>query len=292
MFIPTVTPPLMKPLTPSFEARWYTWSPVTRRLLSRWIGRANKQPRPRIKRLGLTTEYDYTFSIDVDSLQRGKQLQLALAVARELYERPVPDHVMLFTNLLGDGIDGNSIRFLFAFLREAIVRFSGNPHDAFYSPLRDVGKQSGDFPLHADLYHPVLLLNVFDQVPSDGSGATVLLSRQSLQEALGCVPQMPTKTKRRVIDLLDGRFREDGFDEFYNLLHGEEHPWVCALSHEMTSRQIRIQLGTGQGYLIDDRHWLHGREKPTGGVMPRRLHRLVFNPVDRRSLVAENAESI
>jgi hypothetical protein len=51
----------------------------------------------------------------------------------------------------------------------------------------------------------------------------------------------------------------------------------------MEQRQLRIKLYAGQGYLLSDRAWLHGRDAPRGGVPINRLHRLVFGRARKRS---------
>jgi hypothetical protein len=129
--------------------------------------------------------------------------------------------------------------------------------------------------LHADLYAPQCLWNVFDKVPSDGSGPATLLSMPrffSLAVEVGA-PQTAQATIRSILREERGGER---FREFYDLLHVNNEDWAIELSGRAEAAADRLWLRQGEGYLIHDRSWLHGREAPSGGVTTRRVHRLVF----------------
>jgi len=86
---------------------------------------------------------------------------------------------------------------------------------------------------------------------------------------------MPRAAADRILASLQRETARDGFDTLYHLLHGP-HEWVPDLEREIEQRQLRIKLRSGQGYLLHDGSWLHGREAPKDGVTADRLHRLVF----------------
>ena len=45
----------------------------------------------------------------------------------------------------------------------------------------------------------------------------------------------------------------------------------------MLLKQEKIKLLYGQGYMIHDRKWLHGRDSPSNGVKSNRLYGFVFD---------------
>jgi len=157
-----------------------------------------------------------------------------------------------------------------------MVALAGDPRTAMYTPLGTIGKNAGEFPLHADLYIPTLLFNVFDNVSSEGSSASTFLSVASLRRLIPAVPSLPAARGRAIAALFERETRKDQFEVLYDLLHGE-HRWVPALERAMTRRQLAIRLQAGQGYLLHDRKWLHGRAAPDGSVPVDRLRRLVFD---------------
>jgi hypothetical protein len=171
-------------LPPVLPAQWYTWSNHAREVFSTWLHGLKKRPKPRIIRLLYKYHYNYKFLLKLADLEGSHLFSDALGLARTLYEMEMPDHIMLLTEMMDERIGGPEIRFLFAFLREALALFSSNPYGALYTPLRDVGRKSGAFPLHVDLYGPVFLLNVFEEVPKSGGGDSKFLSRESLFESL------------------------------------------------------------------------------------------------------------
>jgi len=85
-----------------------------------------------------------------------------------------------------------------------------------------------------------------------------------------------------ILSHLNSNDNKDHFQEFFNLLHGVKHSWTNELEEKMKKEQKKIKFRHGQGYLIHDRVWLHGRMTTTGTVKPNRLHRLSFNTTTSR----------
>jgi hypothetical protein len=257
------------------HVKWLTWSAPARRLLSRFGAEAEQLPSPKHIRLLGGLEFDHTYSIPMADIRRldcfPKLEQMGMALRSQQPE----DGLILFRELLDDKFAGEHLHKLFACLREILAESTGKILGALYAPLSYVGRKAGDFPLHADLYVPDLLWNVFDRVPTDGSGMATLLPiltfRELLQEA-----QTPLAERKVLLSCLEDDSLEDRFRTFYDLLYVNGADWTDRLTALMTQRQFRLPLGYGQGYLINDRNWLHGREAPAGGVTTKRVHRLVF----------------
>lgn len=162
---------------------------------------------------------------------------------------------------------------VFALLRAALEEAAGDQWAALYAPLAGVGTTQGEFLLHADLYVPNVLFNVFENVPRDGSGRSILLP---IDEFLSIIDELvPHTARNRMIELLTAPLQEDAYQEFYGLLH-DNHRWTTRLNRALKIRQRPILLHAHEGYLLHDRSWLHGREAPTGGVAKNRVRRLVY----------------
>jgi len=259
------------------EATWYTWSPDFRILFEPWSRQVETLKAPASIRLLGGKEYDNTYSLNIDSISdKGLASDLTF-FARNLYDSKISDQLMLFTDLIDRDLCGRSLHFLFAFFRAALVSFSRDPLAALCQPLSRGRKEGKEFPLHSDLYIPVILFNVFDDVRTDFSGASIFLSVSSIVELLPQVKTLPVETRKKIVENLTGIHEQDRYEESYYLLHGCEHEWTAELEKRMRQQQLRIKLHSGQGYLINDRKWLHGREALNCALSSKRFHRLVFN---------------
>ena len=177
---------------------------------------------------------------------------------------------------LGHYLSGRALHILFASLRHEIARAADNHMAALYAPLGSVGPTAGEFPLHADLYIPEILFNVFEEVPTDGTGASVFLSAFDLDKILSAASYVPASLRRDLMRCLREPVKHDSFELFYGSLHNPAAEWYPRLSRALNRRSGKIMMQAGQGYMIHDRRWLHGRTKVRGGVSVNRLHRLVF----------------
>lgn len=210
-----------------------------------------------------------------DDCWRGLLDKLKLYAA-SLVTMPKPPQVFLLTGLLDELASGVTLRFVLAALREAIVELFEDEHAAYYAPLGSTGSGAGAFAAHSDLYVPELLLNIFEDVPEDETGASVFISAEQFCELLRDTPSVPNTVEVKVRRLLCGELQRDCFDDFYKTLYGRGAPWAEDLKSALANRQERVVMRPGEGYFIHDRSWLHGREAPSCGVTANRLHRLVF----------------
>jgi len=200
-------------------------------------------------------------------------------LARGLTELPPPEGVYFFAGLLDGQINGQTLHYLFAIMRDAIAEQAKSPWAALYAPLATVGEDAGDFPLHCDMYVPEMLWNVFEDVPRDGSGAAIFLQTKELLRILDKMKSFPRPLLNSVRYCFTTPLENDRYKWLYDKLHGQKHAWTAALGRRLSKRQIRISMRKGDGYLVHDRRWLHGREEPTIAVSKKRVHRLVFDVV-------------
>lgn len=233
---------------------------------------------PRLLHLFGGQPYDYTFSfggaLSTLHFEDGGLAESLNSFVLGLYDLDVGGRLMLLDGLLDDKFDGRGLHLLFTYARDVLSALMNDPMGALYTPLS--GRQ-GEFPLHADLYIPQILFNVFEKVPADTSGTSLFLSVPVFKKLLREVDSLPKDVHESLCRCLEDGEREDQYTKFYHLLYRDNEPWGEELARRMREKQVRIKLFYGQGYLLNDRAWLHGREAPHGGVPRDRLHRLIFN---------------
>jgi hypothetical protein len=252
-------------------AGWFTWSRQFRDFLADSVEWLDRLPEPNLRKIDGLGEYGSTFHLAVEPPRELTDFALSLCRIKQ------PAGVMLFTRLLSEPLDGRLLRRVFALLRTSIANILGDERYSLYAPLGTTGMRAGDFGLHADLYMPEILFNVFENVPGDGSGASEFLPVRTLLGLTDEIDAVPKRARARLKACFRDARRADRFNELYGLLHYTERPWAKSLRAAMSDGRRSILLGAGEGYLLHDRTWLHGRTAPTGGVPVSRLHRLVFN---------------
>jgi hypothetical protein len=261
-------------------SRWFTWSSRMRQFVHDWQSALASLREPELVHLGDGGDYDATYTGNIDSIPTGCLSEGLMSVAEAFSRLEPPTGIALLTGLLDDGFDISGLHSLLAYLRGALVRLAGDPWATLYPPLGTTGSRAGRFPLHADLYRSTMLMNIFNEVAADRSGRSVFLSVESFVEAMSETPSLPPGVRDEIPALLTGGSDRDNYTSFFALVHGRDKPWSVELDRRMRKRQVRIRLNAGEGYLIHDRRWLHGREAPRGGVPAQRLHRLVFDTID------------
>ena len=254
---------------------WLTWAKPIRQLLSEFAEQTAGWPEPRHIRLLGGVEFDPTFSMPAELRLRLSCIVKINRVAENLLTVKPGNGVFLFRELTDDDFDSSALSKLWAVLRDTIAERCGNPMAALYAPLSYVGRNARDFPLHADLYVPEYLWNVFDRVSRDGTGATKLLPIVEFF-ALAKSVKLPTALLAELNACFDENQGGERFRRFYDMLHVNADPLGQELARASDEAAVRLPLRQGEGYLIHDRAWLHGREAATGGITKRRVHRLVF----------------
>lgn len=276
VFTPTEAPARLAEHEINRFGGWFTWSPEARGFCREWGRRMRDAGPPQRVRLLGGIPYDQTYSGASRQLDRELGERLA-RFAEALRGLEVPDELMLLTGMLDDEFDGPAIHSLLAYVRDALVRAEGDPMAALYSPIPTEEADGKEFLLHADLYLPGVLFNVYEEVPDDDSGASTFLPVPVFKRLLSGVRTLTEEARREMHRLLDEKHDEDHYETFFNLLHARENPWADELREALRENQLKVKLLYGQGYLVNDRRWLHGREAPARPGAAKRLHRLIFN---------------
>jgi len=272
MFSADTVPARLKNNPLAQESLWLTWSPAFRRLIAHLRQAGALRRRVSVTRVPSCKPYDKTYTISygklASELRQGIQQFLPSLMAQQSGKKAI-----FFRRMLSPSLSSNEIRAVFALLREAFIEQHDNPAASLYSPE----KNDPGFNLHADLYFATKLWLIFDDVPDDGSGASLFLTRKQLLRSMQTVPGVPKKAHHAVAQLLDLPLAKDSYNKMYDLIYDQRKPWCQRLQTAMTRGMQTVCLYRGEGYLIDDRNWLHGRSPVSQAVTHRRFHRLTFD---------------
>jgi hypothetical protein len=193
-----------------------------------------------------------------------------------------PASSVILTGLLDELPDGGCAR-LIGFLHDRIVELTGDPNAAIAAPVGMAGAADGGFAPHADMWVPALLFNVFEAVEPGGHGATLLLEMDRVFE-IAEDAGVTAEQLRRMREALDGAGEEDFYLQFNGALYEDEHPWKDEVERRLIDASLEVPLKRGQGYLANDRQWLHGRTPlPRDFDRENRLFRLAYDNARGRS---------
>ena len=272
---------LLAPCSPSREAveilgtSWYEWSPTTRRHLLAMDAHIAADATPLFVH---RTDHAYPWTYEAPvPLEQGTPLwEHVEALSHEFYELELPPEGIAFLCRLFDGgIRPQVVRFLLAALPSQLTRRHPRS-EAHNLPIQPVDPPKSAFPLHSDLFRQALLLTVFHRVPAEETGGSTFLTTEALLRVLGEVPAMPASVAARVRVFFEDR-DVDYFDQLVDVLYHPRHPWAAEVSRRLLAAQHRTQFAGGEGYVLNDRQWLHGREPQRCRVEPDRLCRIVWD---------------
>ena len=257
------------------HGRWYTWSARALAFFERCQVLKVRPLRPQVKRVPRCEPYGETLHLDLASLDRAGLRGELRTFAASLHALKVTKEMMMFRDLYRGDAHRTLVDSLLAWLRAELVAAAGDQRAALFSPPMVTRAKRNEFLLHADLFVVNRLWLIFDDVPSDGSGSSTFVPRGALFSALERVPTLRLAARTRLHRLLRGSIGSDSFNQLYRLLHGRS-AWHADLQAALERCTMRIALREGEGYLLNDRHWLHGRDRVTGEIGTRRFRRLTF----------------
>jgi len=254
---------------------WRTWTDEARGIIAEFSKQIPLLPKPVLVAIDGYDATIVTYTLAQAALERNGLFEEVrrLADALRCFKLPAPGLAFL-CDLFGDGLHPELYFYLFSLLRNLLSSDEGR-EAAIYAPIQPAPPLGSPFPLHADLFKGATLLTVFNNVPDDDSGASLFLRFEKFSQLIEEIGQMPSDIKERIRRLNDNR-DEDHYDEFIDLLYNPGHSWHDQLEQVLIKNQLSVKLGMGQGYILDDRQWLHGRSMQSRPVEMDRLYRLVF----------------
>ena len=118
---------------------------------------------------------------------------------------------------------------------------------------------------------------MYENVATDNSGHSIFLKLDTFFNII--LPGIPSFDKKKIkylSDLVYKNERQDNYTKFFGILYDDEK---CAnqIKELQTKYRLKIRLRKGEGYILNDRIWMHGRDKTNGGISSKRLHRLIYD---------------
>lgn len=248
---------------------WMTWHPRYIEFAGNLLASGFMPRQVTLKNIRGCEPYEGTYDISLAKIPTVDMCELS-DWGRKLAGIEPSSKMHLLRKMIVGAMSRLEMRRLFALSRQAVVAATGSQKGCLYSPVTPENSDHG-FPLHSDRFITSRLLLVFDDVERDKSGASTFLARSELLKTL---KKGETKAKARrmqVEHLLSAPPRRDSFDRLYSALYPEKDMGANTLGDP-----ARISFRRGEGYLLDDRHWLHGRDACSGRVGSFRFHRLTF----------------
>ncbi|MGY1821634.1 hypothetical protein [Geodermatophilus sp. SYSU D00079] len=174
---------------------------------------------------------------------------------------------------------GSHLSAFLAALKGAIAEASDHHTTSMKAPIgMGSGSEDGSFPLHADIFPGRYLLNVFNEPAPDRQGASLLMSVAEFGTLAAAA--FGEERAARMLTLIR---RELPWDmEAYEEVFGyHDHPDDSGLIAASNAAATCILYRRGEGYLVDDAVWLHGRTVVRKSEHSYdRVHRLTFDTAD------------
>ena len=256
------------------QADWYTWSDATLHLIEINLERLVRLPNPVSIWVRGCDPYPSTYSYRLSALPKALS-DFAIETAEALLRVRVGPKLRFTSGMLEPPLTSAVLHKIFALIRAGIAHVNSDPRTALHAPVKTKRRDEG-FALHSDLFLTERLFLVFDNVPPGLSGKSVFLSREVFDTAIAGTTLMPRQQQRKLRRLMRGRVNGDSFDEWFDLVYSSEYPWTRQLGRHVKEASGSIKLRRGEGYLLHDRHWLHGRTPAKGFVSENRFRRLVY----------------
>jgi hypothetical protein len=274
-------PPEHRSNTLARQARWLTWGPSVIRFVDSFRSDIDKLHVPRIISVHGCEPYDSSYSYILSRLDR-RFAEHVLSLSEELLSFRIGTTLNFVTGMLNHPLESLRLWKLFALLRSGLVKLMGDSKSALNAPVFAARSDDG-FPLHADLFRTERLWLVFDHVADGKGGASLFLPMATLLNIVRSLECIPEEIAKQML-LLVLRVNSDSFDHFFDLLYWDDNPWRLPLARALNRARRRIRLRRGEGYLIHDRHWLHGRDAILASVPRSRFRRLVFGVQSQRHI--------
>ena len=211
-------------------------------------------------------------------------------VARALGSQPLPPGGAAALTGLAEPVADGLMAHVVGALRAAFVELHGGDGlAAIAKPTDRSGEhpelgETGDGAIypHADLWRPERIIGIFDEVVP-GHGRPILLPLTVLWP-LAAQAGMPARARRELEELLaTASERSSTYEAFAGGLF-DDPLWGEPLAELAHANAMELPGATGDGYLVDDRRWLHGRSALPWRLYPRerrhrRLYLLAHTPV-------------
>jgi hypothetical protein len=267
-------PEIHQEFSKQHKVQWYTWSDKFTSFSLHIVEHAEKYGEPEFINYDPSQQFTYTFAVDIKRVE-SRFLKEMSGWTKNLSKFKTHSRLVFFDQIFSENINEKTYHFLIALFRTQLTSLKKDPMSSLYAPLT-VNNQNNDFPLHCDLYPPKRLWNVYEDVAPGEFGASLFLPvRTLLRQLAPNVKTLPKQQLKRLSDLIHVESHQDRYNAFFDILYNN-HLWSAALKRVMHQQCLSIKFQKGQGYMINDRVWMHGRTQTNSAITARRLHRLIF----------------
>ncbi len=279
IFQTTNIPDSHKEFKLSKKVNWYTWSQEMNNFLSIWSKEVRKTNQ--IRRIYMSNQkyIHNTYTLKISKIENKELRKQLYDIADSFYNFKHNSQPIFFKNMINKNITFNGLHCFFAALREILIRKMNDRWSVIYSPVFTQQKNNErEFPLHYDMFIPKILFMIYNNVPQGRQGASTFLSTKELKKILSKTKLFPSKKRKLVMDMLRKTERKgDQYGAFMDLIHDKNNEWYKELHDKMESKKQIVKFKAGEGFLVHDRLWMHGRTKTRKNVNIKRLMRFVFN---------------
>jgi len=263
-------------ITLANKAKWFTWSDEML-ALSEKIETEAKRHGPPDAISFKTIDKGKTYSVNLKRLDTSF-CKTILQISDCIGKIKMRDELHFYNDMIGDNLSSEAFQFLIACIRADLSTRKGDEMGALYPPL-STASTNNTFPIHCDFYFPVHLWNIFDEVPEGNQGMSLLLPVDVLlNKIIKQIPNFPRDKETHIRNLFKGKVvnNDHAYYDLFSMLHGRENWWAEDIETAIEKHVLSIKLNRGQGYMVNDRKWLHGRGFTADAVTIKRLHRLLF----------------
>ncbi|MBV8253616.1 MAG: hypothetical protein JO154_13495 [Chitinophaga sp.] len=258
------------------NAKWFTWSDEILNKGKIIESEAQKYGPPD-EIAFQTIDNARTYSVDIKRINP-VALKLIKEISEAFNKLMLKDELFFFDKIISEYFSSEAFRFLLSSIRAVLCTRRSDNMGSLYPPL-STAKPNNTFPIHCDFYIPTQLWNIFDEVPEGNQGTSLLLPVDVLlNKVIKSIPNFPQEKAAHVKNLFKDKVvnNDHAYYDLFSTLHNKENWWVNDISREIDKYVITLKLNRGQGYMVNDRKWLHGRGYTADEVTIKRLHRLLF----------------
>jgi len=195
-----------------------------------------------------------------------------LRLAEQLYHLELPPEGLAFLTNMTALVPPKA---LISALATALRYVADDNTAAVHVPVSEFEEY---FPLHADLARQRLLMNVYQNAHVTG--------RAMLMRMSDFVKLLPAALDAREAEWLRANYAYEHWDpEGYQiqtdiLWGGDQSKENARVLPDPGPELVEVLFGPGEGYLVLDSAWVHGREELAEDCAPDRMHRLTFDTYD------------
>lgn len=263
-------------LTSSHRAKWFTWSDDMLSVSDEIEAESTKYGPPDQIPFK-TVDKGATYSVDLKRV--GPVFcKTILKISDGIGKIKLKDELYFFDDMIGNTFSSEAFQFLISCIRADLSTRRGDEMGSLYPPL-STAKPKNTFPVHSDFYFPVHLWNIFDEVPEGNQGLSLLLQVDTLlNKIIKQIPNFPPDKEAHVRSLFKEKVQNNdhAYYDLFAILHSKENWWAEEIESGIDKYVLSLKLNRGQGYMVNDRKWLHGRGFTADEVTIKRLHRLLF----------------